>query len=66
MTDEHYLELAKGLFKFEDNPTDDQINAKAKELKDNDVARVNAKKTGKQKLLDLGLTEAEVKALTNV
>ena len=66
MTDEHYLELAKGLFTFEENPTDEQINAKAKELKDNDVARVNAKKTGKQKLLDLGLTEAEVKALTNV
>jgi|TARA_R110001592_G_C12886165_1_gene725247 hypothetical protein len=66
MTDEHYLELAKGLFTFEENPTDEQINAKAKELKDNDVARVNAKKTGKQKLLDLGLTETEVKALTNV
>jgi hypothetical protein len=66
MTDEHYLELAKGLFKFEDNPTDDQINAKAKELKDNNVARVNSKKTGKKKLLDLGLTEAEVNALTNV
>ena len=66
MTDEHYLELAKGLFKFEDNPTDDQINAKAKELKDNNVARVNAKKTGKQKLLDLGLTEEEVKALIGV
>ena len=63
MTDEHYLELAKGLFTFEENPTDEQINAKAKELKDNDVARVNAKKTGKQKLKDLGLDDDEIKAL---
>tara|TARA_R110002020_G_scaffold445060_1_gene656905 strand:+ start:616 stop:816 length:201 start_codon:yes stop_codon:yes gene_type:complete len=64
MTDEHYLELAKGLFKFEDNPTDDQINAKAKELKDNNVARANAKTSGKAKLkAGEALTDAEIEAL---
>ena len=34
MTDEKWLELAKGQFKVGDNPTEEQINAKAQELKD--------------------------------
>ena len=66
MKDEHWFELAKGQFRFSDNPTEEQINAKVQELKDAEVARNNAKASGKQKLLDLGLTEEEVKALIGV
>ena len=66
MNDEHWLELAKGQFRFSDNPTEEQLNAKAQELKNADEARENAKASGKQKLLDLGLTEEEVKALIGV
>ena len=64
MTDEMWLELAKGQFKPTDNPTEDQINAKANELKDAETARANKKASGKQKLKDLGLNDAEIKALT--
>ena len=39
------------------------VNTKAIEL---ETARENKKASGKQKLLDLGLTEAEVKALIGV
>ena len=66
MNDEHWFELAKGQFRFSDNPTEEQINAKVQELKDAEVARNNAIASGKQKLLDLGLTEEEVKALIGV
>ena len=66
MTDERYLILAKGQFRVEDNPTEDQINAKAQELKDADADRETKKASAKQKLLDLGLTEEEVKALIGV
>jgi hypothetical protein len=66
MNDEHWLELAKGQFRFSDNPTEEQLNAKAQELKNADEARENAVASGKQKLLDLGLTEEEVKALIGV
>ena len=66
MNDEHWFELAKGQFRFSDNPTEEQINAKVQELKDAEVAKENAVASGKQKLLDLGLTEAEVKALIGV
>jgi len=63
MTDERYLILAKGQFKIEDNPTEDQINAKAQELKDAEQDAINKKASGKQKLKDLGLTDDEIQAL---
>ena len=66
MTDERYLILAKGQFKIEDNPTEDQINAKAQELKDAETTRANKKASGKQKLKDLGLTDEEIQALIGV
>lgn len=47
-------------------PTLEEVNAKIQELKDIDTAKINAKASGKQKLLDLGLTEEEVKALIGV
>ena len=47
-------------------PTEAEVNAKIQELKDADTAKENSKVSGKQKLLDLGLTEEEVKALIGV
>ena len=47
-------------------PTQDQVNAKIQELKDKQTAFANKQSSGKQKLLDLGLTEEEVKALIGV
>jgi len=47
-------------------PTEAEVNAKIQELKDAEVDRETKKASGKQKLLDLGLTEAEVKALIGV
>ena len=44
-------------------PTEAEVNAKIQELKDAEQAAVDKKASGKQKLLDLGLTEAEVEAL---
>jgi len=44
-------------------PTEAEVNAKIQELKDAEQAAINKKASGKQKLLDLGLTEEEVKAL---
>ena len=44
-------------------PTEAEVNAKIQELKDAEADRETKKASGKQKLLDLGLTEAEVKAL---
>ena len=47
-------------------PTEAEVNAKIEELKQ-DVANKETKKaSGKQKLLDLGLTEEEVKALIGI
>jgi len=66
MTDERYLILAKGQFKIEDNPTEDQINAKAQELKDAEQDAINKKASGKQKLKDLGLNDDEIQALIGV
>jgi hypothetical protein len=66
MNDEHWLELAKGQFRFSDNPTEEQLNAKVQELKDAKVARNNARASGKQKLLDLGLTDEEIQALIGI
>ena len=45
-------------------PTEAEVNAKIQEIKDADATRENDKSSGKQKLKDLGLTDAEIKALT--
>ena len=47
-------------------PTEDEVNAKIQELKDAEADIETKKASGKQKLLDLGLTEEEVKALIGV
>jgi len=47
-------------------PTEAEVNAKIQELKDAETDRETKKASGKQKLLDLGLTEEEVKALIGV
>ena len=47
-------------------PTEAEVNAKIQELKDAETDVVTKKASGKQKLLDLGLTEEEVKALIGV
>ena len=44
-------------------PSEADVNAKIQEIKDQEEAEVNAKATGKQKLIDLGLSELEIKAL---
>jgi len=45
-------------------PTEAEVNAKIQELKDAKQTATNKKASGKQKLKDLGLTDAEIKALT--
>jgi hypothetical protein len=47
-------------------PTEAEVNAKIQELKDAKANAINKKASGKQKLLDLGLSEEEVKALIGV
>jgi hypothetical protein len=47
-------------------PTEAEVNAKIQELKDAEQIRITKKASGKQKLLDLGLTESEVKALIGI
>ena len=47
-------------------PSEADINAKIQELKDADATSENDKTSGKQKLKDLGLTDAEIKALIGV
>ena len=47
-------------------PSEADINAKIQEIKDAEANRQTKKASGKQKLLDLGLTEEEVKALIGV
>ena len=44
-------------------PSEADVNAKIQELKDAEQAAIDKKASGKQKLLDLGLDEDEVKAL---
>jgi len=44
-------------------PTEAEVNAKIQEIKDAEADAETKKASGKQKLLDLGLTEEEVKAL---
>jgi len=47
-------------------PTEAEVNAKIQELKDADAQVETDASTGKQKLKDLGLTDAEIKALIGV
>ena len=47
-------------------PSEADVNAKIQELKDAEANAIAKKASGKQKLLDLGLSEAEVKALIGV
>ena len=47
-------------------PTEAEVNAKIQELKDAETQKETNKSTGKQKLKDLGLTDAEIKALIGV
>jgi len=47
-------------------PTEAEVNAKIQELKNAETDKETKKTSGKQKLLDLGLTEEEVKALIGV
>jgi hypothetical protein len=47
-------------------PSKAEVNAKIAELQQADADMTTKKTSGKQKLLDLGLTEAEVKALIGV
>jgi len=44
-------------------PTEVEVNAKIQELKDAEQAAIDKKASGKQKLKDLGLDDAEIKAL---
>ena len=44
-------------------PTEAEVNAKIQELKDAEQATIDKKTSGKQKLKDLGLDDAEIKAL---
>ena len=47
-------------------PTEAEVNAKIQELKDAEQTAIDKKISGKQKLKDLGLTDAEIKALIGV
>ena len=47
-------------------PTEAEVNAKIQELKDADEQSETDASTGKQKLKDLGLNDAEIKALIGV
>ena len=44
-------------------PTEAEVNAKIQALKDAEQAAIDKKASGKQKLKDLGLDDAEIKAL---
>ena len=47
-------------------PSEAEVNAKIQELKDAETQKEIDKASGKQKLKDLGLTDAEIKALIGV
>ncbi len=47
-------------------PTEAEVNAKIQELKDAETDKITKKASGKQKLKDLGLDDAEIKALIGV
>ena len=44
-------------------PTENEVNAKIQELKDAETQKETDASNGKKKLKDLGLTDAEIKAL---
>jgi len=44
-------------------PTEADVNAKIQEIKDAEQTAIDKKASGKQKLKDLGLDDAEIKAL---
>jgi phage terminase large subunit-like protein len=44
-------------------PSEAEVNAKIQEIKDAEQAAIDKKASGKQKLKDLGLDDAEIKAL---
>ena len=44
-------------------PTEAEVNTKIQELKDAEQTAIDKKASGKQKLKDLGLDDAEIKAL---
>ena len=44
-------------------PSEAEVNAKIQELKDDETDTTTKKASGKQKLKDLGLDDAEIKAL---
>jgi hypothetical protein len=47
-------------------PSEADVNAKIQELKDAETNAETKKASGKQKLLDLGLSEEEVKAMIGI
>jgi len=47
-------------------PSEADVNAKIQEIKDAEADAITKKASGKQKLLDLGLSEEEVKALIGI
>ena len=47
-------------------PTEDEVNAKIQELKDEETNAETKKASGKQKLKDLGLDDDEIQALMGV
>ena len=47
-------------------PSEADVNAKIQEIKDAETNAITKKASGKQKLLDLGLSEEEVKALIGI
>jgi len=47
-------------------PTEAEVNAKIQEIKDAEADAITKKASGKQKLLDLGLSEEEIKALIGI
>jgi hypothetical protein len=62
MTYENVIVIKDGIAK----PPEADVNAKIQELKDAETNAATKKASGKQKLLDLGLSEEEVKALIGV
>jgi len=59
MTYENIIVLDDSITK----PTEAEVNAKIQELKDAETDKETKKASGKQKLKDLGLDDAEIKAL---
>ena len=62
MTYENVVVIKDGITK----PTEAEVNAKIQELKDAEANAETKKASGKQKLKDLGLDDAEIKALIGV